>query len=99
MKKDFQDKAKNSLLKHAHKILDETVLLPVKQINNPVIQESFTIVFKLYDLLKEKMEIDHLCCTTQFLLYFMLHPLTPVYQKYKILTYFNSIVQYTFLSK
>ena len=36
-KVDFQEKAKVSLLKHAHKILDETVLLTLKQINNPVI--------------------------------------------------------------
>ena len=32
-----------------------------------------------------------LCLTIQFLLHFMLHPLTPAYQKYKIISYLNTI--------
>ena len=87
----MQERTKKALLENVRFILDEGVLLTLKQINNPVIQESFTLVYKMYDLLKEKMDTEQLCLTIQFLLHFMLHPLTPAYQKYKIISYLNTI--------
>ena len=54
----MQERTKKALLENVRFILDEGVLLTLKQINNPVIQESFTLVYKMYDLLKEKMDTE-----------------------------------------
>ena len=54
----MQEKTKKALLDNVRMILEEGVLLTLKQVNNPVIQESFTLVYKMFDLLKDKMDTE-----------------------------------------
>ena len=52
------------------------------------------LVYRLYDLLKDKLDYEQIIRIVSFLLHFTQHPLmTSAYFKYRILSYINQIIR------
>ena len=101
---EFQEQVKGQFLEYVNAFLSESsgndaVLLTLKQVSNPVIQEQQLLVYRMYDLLTDKLDIEQICKIVSFLLHFTQHPLmTAVNFKYRILTYVNTIIKAKFFT-
>lgn len=99
---EFLEQVMHQFLTYVNEFLSESsdmVLLTLKQVSNPVIQEQQMLVQRMYDLLKDKLDIEQVCKIVCFLLHFTQHPLmTSAYYKYVILSYVNTIIKAKFLN-
>ena len=100
IRSDFQEDVKAKFLVTVDRFLSESnemVLLTLKQVSNPVIQEQQLLVYRMYDLLQDKLNFEQICKIVSFLLHFTQHPLmTSANLKYRILTYVNTIIKVKF---
>ena len=99
----FQEQVKDQFLEFVYAFLsdqNDMVLLTLKQVSYPVIQEQQLLVYRIYDLLHEKLEPAQICKVVSLLLQFTQHPLmTSVYYKYRILQYVNTIIRTQFCER
>jgi len=102
IRQEFHDQVIGEFLSYVNAFLSEgndMVILTLKQVSNPVIQEQQTLVQRTYDLLADKLNIEQVCKIVSLLLHFTQHPLmTSAYFKNLILTYVNNIIKARFFT-
>mgnify|MGYP000409505286 CR=1 FL=1 len=68
IRKEFLESVLAQFLDYVNPFLTESndmVLLKLKQVSNPVIQEQQLLVQRMYDLLKDKLDIEQVCIREQ----------------------------------
>lgn len=82
---ELQKTVKNVLLHFLDQLLDVAVLLGSGQVSYSIVHESANLVYRLFELLKDKMSAYQLAKAMQMLLHCLLNPLTPLILKSTII--------------